>query len=181
MNGIVTGMRQRLSTFVRKPKQLSITGIKDEHHKIEKYWWVNIQDLMNELCGVVVRDSDGTLHCLPSLSMPRDFFDRYGLLYGEILGKALLTWVSTHIQSYAVDSIERPDDNERHWIYLPRDSSNSVLDLAEQGIVSVHAREEPTGVFAGDIPVVFYQLFGRDYKGNERNIRKDGSHSYVLC
>jgi hypothetical protein len=123
--GIIPHTRIRPKSF-----QLKVSAVNSAYIHLDPWRWVSFMDIAELLCGTVVRRK-----ALPSVSVPSQLFDRYGLACGELNGEELLTWYCNG--ELAHDESARPTDESRAGLYLPLGFTDVVLGLAEQGVVSV--------------------------------------------
>ena len=178
MNKVITGTEITIVEIRPQISKLIISDIENEHHHIENYWWVSLSDLMHCLRSITINGRD--LGRKFDLNLSNEVFERYGLLCGQEEGQALLTWIGP--RSYAVDSLDKPSGDSRYAVFVPLGFSNSILDLATRGIVSVVARRgEDSGITSGGKSIAFYNLVAIDYDDKEYPLLQKGKHGpYAL-
>ncbi len=163
--------------------RLDCLGIDPIHSRILDWQWVRMTDLLEHLCGIVIRRAGRASILMPSSSLPSDLYNRYAILCDpnarstKLLRHcpddprdALVTWIS--YAGYAFLRSEWPKDDHRQFTYVPSGFSNTVLELAEQGIVKVRTKHLTDGAKV---------LVGSDYEGREKVLwldnRREGSES----
>ena len=164
----------RLHSFRPETCKIYIPGIRDEDRRILEWSWVCLSDLLRVVNGLVIQGGNRTV---PSLSIPHDFFARYGLLAGhDDDGKAIITWYGGMCYGVGCWPEEIPNHLASSMIFIPSLLSNSVIELVSHGIVSVSSRPcpDPAGLYTtDDMPSLIHTLWGMDMDGVEHPVISD--------
>jgi hypothetical protein len=150
-------------------------GIDPLHQHISGWNWVCLADLFDILTGL---RPEGKAMTLPSISTPWDFFRRYGLLAGHNrVGRATVTWFGEDCYAFNAPPSDIPEHVSKARLHIPNNFADSVLDLAQLGIVWVRSRPRPIGVYTHDEhPVLVHDLYGVDMDEQDHLIASKGIH-----
>lgn len=170
-SSVVQSASGRMYSFRPATYKIWEPGLSEADRHILGWEWICLSDLMRIVNGYVIKGSNRTV---PSLSVPRDFFARYGLLAGhDDDGRAVVTWHGGTCFGIGSWPEEIPPQLASSMIFLPSMLGKSVLNLVADGIVSVSSRSfpHPAGLYTADeIPVCVHVLYGKDMDGVEHPI-----------
>lgn len=148
---------------------------------MELWRWVRYSDLATHLCGLLIIENRKPRRTSPPVSLVGDFLDRFGLLCDHLNGKEVLSWVIEG-QRYALRSKIRPDEVYSHALFFPEAFSESVIRLAEQGIVRVTAEPLSAELPKGEDEFIPHDLVAHHIDGGRQKLvpgRRRGTYRLV--